>query len=379
MKNEINDSSVQLQQSIQKLNELVANLTASFQPITTTAKDIVKPFEGIAHKVPVESIVLSGSRIAEQIQKETQALQTADMYKNITGTLGTLIRTMDLHQYGLYSREIVELIENGKLERVKQGLYRLPIQAERDSEEKLISQLYPDGVLTLMSALYYYGYIDRLPMAWDIAVSRNTSKSRFNIDYPYVQPHYMEDAHLQYAGVSFQLIGHIKDTKTPFTVDLGIDDVVVPGTIKRSIPVQLEGFTEPVISTYSLESTIAEKYEAILQRLEMTSRMKDFYDIYYLSNMFDYDGRVLQQAIWETLQKRGTQYNKDSLQAIGNFVGDAGMQNKWKQYLKAQKLKEPEFDVVVQAMLKFLGPVWDAIVREDEFFGNWQGRNAEWH
>ncbi|WP_458463809.1 nucleotidyl transferase AbiEii/AbiGii toxin family protein [Paenibacillus sp.] len=183
----------------------------------------------------------------------------------------------------------------------------------------------------------------------------------------------------EYPGVSFQLIGHIKDTKTPFTVDLGIDDVVVPGTIKRSIPVQLEGFTEPVISTYSLESTIAEKYEAILQRLEMTSRMKDFYDIYYLSNMFDYDGRVLQQAIWETLQKRGTQYNKDSLQAIGNFVGDAGMQNKWKQYLKAQKLKEPEFDVVVQAMLKFLGPVWDAIVREDEFFGNWQGRNAEWH
>lgn len=183
----------------------------------------------------------------------------------------------------------------------------------------------------------------------------------------------------EYPGISFQLIGHIKDTKTPFTVDLGIDDVVVPGTIKRSIPVQLEGFTEPVISTYSLESTIAEKYEAILQRLEMTSRMKDFYDIYYLSNMFDYDGRVLQQAIWETLQKRGTQYNKDSLQTIGYFVGDAGMQNKWKQYLKAQKLKEPEFDVVVQAMLKFLGPVWDAIVREDEFFGNWQGRNAEWH
>ena len=201
MKSEINDSSVQLQQSIQKLNELVANLTASFQPITTIAKDIVKPFEGIAHKVPVESIVSSGSRIAEQIQKETQAFQTTEIYKNITGTLGTLIRTMDLHQYGLFSREIVALIENGKLERVKQGLYRLPMQAERDSEEKLISQLYPDGVLTLMSALYYYGYIDRLPLAWDIAVSRNTSKSRFNIDYPYVQPHYMEDAHLQY-GVS---------------------------------------------------------------------------------------------------------------------------------------------------------------------------------
>ncbi|MBQ2611260.1 nucleotidyl transferase AbiEii/AbiGii toxin family protein, partial [bacterium] len=98
----------------------------------------------------------------------------------------------------------------------------------------------------------------------------------------------------KYTDVSFQIIGKIKNTRTPFSVDLGIGDIIVPKSEKRVIPVQLDEFTKPEVSTYSLESTIAEKFDAMLQRLEMTSRMKDFYDIYYLSNIFDFDGRKLQ-------------------------------------------------------------------------------------
>lgn len=83
----------------------------------------------------------------------------------------------------------------------------------------------------------------------------------------------------KYNGISFQLIGRIKNTKTPFNVDIGVGDVIVPKAEKRKIPTQLEDFTAPEITTYSLESTIAEKLDAILGRLELTSRMKDFYDI----------------------------------------------------------------------------------------------------
>ncbi len=80
----------------------------------------------------------------------------------------------------------------------------------------------------------------------------------------------------KYTGVSFQIIGQIKNTKTPFNVDFGVGDVIVPSSEKRVIPVQLDEFDNPQINTYSLESTIAEKFDAILSRLEMTSRMKDF-------------------------------------------------------------------------------------------------------
>ena len=79
------------------------------------------------------------------------------------------------------------------------------------------------------------------------------------------------------------VIGKIKNTRTPFSIDFGIGDIVVPKPEKRKIPTQLDGFTQPEISTYSLESTIAEKFDAIITRFEFTSLMKDFYDIYYIA------------------------------------------------------------------------------------------------
>lgn len=116
----------------------------------------------------------------------------------------------------------------------------------------------------------------------------------------------------KYHGVSTQIIGFIKNVRVSFNVDIGVGDVIVPGAERRKIQTQLEGYTQPTVLTYSLESTIAEKFDAILQRLELTGRMKDFYDIFYLSRTFDCDGLKLQTAIQETLQNRGTAYEKDS-------------------------------------------------------------------
>lgn len=182
----------------------------------------------------------------------------------------------------------------------------------------------------------------------------------------------------KYTGVSCQIIGKIKNTKTPFSVDLGVGDIIVPKAEKRKIPVQLEDFIQPEINTYSLESTIAEKFDAILQRLEMTSRMKDFYDIYYLSKMFDFDGRKLQEAIAETLQNRGTSYNRDSLQQIAGFVNNAEMIAKWKRSLKDIKKPDLSFEEVVGAIVNFLKPIWDGIVNEEEFFGEWNNNQNLW-
>lgn len=182
----------------------------------------------------------------------------------------------------------------------------------------------------------------------------------------------------KYQGVSFQIIGKIKNTRTPFNVDLGVGDIIVPESEKRVIPVQLDEFTKPEISTYSLESTIAEKFDAILQLLEMTSRMKDFYDIYYLSNMFDFDGRKLQEAIYETLQNRGTTYSEDSLDKIKAFANDSQMISKWKLYLRTMKMPELEFNVVIQNICEFLYPVWNAVVKEIDFCGEWKISENNW-
>ena len=59
-------------------------------------------------------------------------------------------------------------------------------------------------------------------------------------------------------------MARIKNTRTPFSIDFGVGDVIVPKQEKRKIPTQLDDFTAPVVNTYSLETTIAEKIDAIL-------------------------------------------------------------------------------------------------------------------
>ena len=182
----------------------------------------------------------------------------------------------------------------------------------------------------------------------------------------------------KYPGVSTQIIGRIKNVRVPFAVDVGIGDVIVPSPQKRTMPPQLDGYEAPEVLTYSLESTIAEKFDAILQRFELTGRMKDFYDIYYLSQTFDFDGRSLQEAILQTLSTRGTPYERDSFDRVIALAADADMQTKWRYFLKTIKGREIAFEDVIVQLDRFLRPVWDAIVKENELLGTWRTADG-WH
>ena len=182
----------------------------------------------------------------------------------------------------------------------------------------------------------------------------------------------------KYHGVSTQITGYIKNVRVPFNVDIGVGDVIVPRPERRNIQTQLEGYEKPEILTYSLESTIAEKFDAILQRFELTGRMKDFYDIYYLSRTFDFDGLKLQTAIQETIQNRGTAYEKDSFERIIALAEDEDMQIKWRYFLKTLGDPEIPFKTVITGLQYFLEPVWRYFLAEEEFLMSWQSINAVW-
>ena len=182
----------------------------------------------------------------------------------------------------------------------------------------------------------------------------------------------------KYHGISVQIIAQIKNVRVSFNVDIGVGDIIVPCAEERAINTQLPDFEAPIIKTYSLESTIAEKFDAILQRFELTGRMKDFYDIYYLARTFDFDGAKLQTAIFETLQRRGTPYDRNSFKRIVSLAEDEDMQKRWKYFLKNIKDSTLEFAVVVDELQEFLEPVFDAIVNEDERQEQWNCMQQQW-
>jgi len=182
----------------------------------------------------------------------------------------------------------------------------------------------------------------------------------------------------QYKGTSTQIIGKIKNVRIPFNVDIGVGDVIVPKAEKRKIGTQLPDFEAPEIQTYTLESTIAEKFDAILQRYELTGRMKDFYDIYYLAQIFKFDGTKLQSAIFETLQNRGTIYEKNSFQRVVWLANDSDMQIKWRYFLKNIKNDSLDFAFVINKIQEFLEPVYDSIVNETEWQRIWDSKKQSW-
>lgn len=175
----------------------------------------------------------------------------------------------------------------------------------------------------------------------------------------------------KYHGISTQIVAQIKNVRVPFNIDIGVGDIIFPCAEERKISTQLPDFEVPIIKTYSLESTIAEKFDAILQRFELTGRMKDFYDIYYLSRTFNFDGERLQSAIFNTLQRRGTPYNRHSFKRVVSLADDEDMQKRWKYFLKTIKDDALEFPLVIAEIQTFLEPVFDAIVNENEWQNEW--------
>ena len=175
----------------------------------------------------------------------------------------------------------------------------------------------------------------------------------------------------EYHGIRVNLIGHIGKTNTPFSIDFGIEDVIVPAAVERELPVQLDDFAKPVILTYSLESTVSEKIDAIVDLMEGTGCMKDFYDIFYLAKSFKFEGRKLQEAIYETFSHRGRLYEMDSVIVIQRLTDNLGVVKRWKNFCKKILKYELNFREVVEVIVAFINPPFQAIINEEEFLGTW--------
>ena len=115
-----------------------------------------------------------------------------------------------------------------------------------------------------------------------------------------------------------------------------------------------------------------------MQRLELTSRMKDIYDIFYLSNLSDFNGYQLQQAVFGTLTNRGTPYRLDSLKRVVGLAQDPDIQVRWRQFLHRTKLPELSLDQVLSGIEIFLSPVWESIIKGEKLQKDWSATRSEW-
>lgn len=128
-------------------------------------------------------------------------------YKEIFDRYGGMMRAKQLEEEHIFYVERQQLIENGYIEKVRRGYYQW-IDHDDFSEVGTVTRLFPDAILCMETALRYYGYSDRTPGSWHLAVSKDSGKSRFQIDYPFVKPYYVEPALLELGLTTGEMDGH---------------------------------------------------------------------------------------------------------------------------------------------------------------------------
>lgn len=180
----------------------------------------------------------------------------------------------------------------------------------------------------------------------------------------------------EYHGLHVSATAYLDRTRIPIGIDIGFGDVIYPNAVKMDFPVILD-MEVPRVNVYSLESSIAEKLEAIVYNGYLNSRYKDFYDIYVLSQRYTFSYSDLRIAVKETFDNRKTVMTMDSAAFSEAFLQDPVHQMRWKSFLKKKRalISVPIEDVMRQVKL-FVKPLFEGAENGEEHWnpdaGHWE-------
>ena len=140
------------------------------------------------------------------MNNRTKAAQQAlEQITQLIEEQGGIVKKEQFTELGIDYRRILDFVQSGDLVRIKNGYYTDRI--DRFTEEELVARLFGDARLCMESALYAYGYTSQKPYGWHLAVDKNTSKSRFKMDYPKIIPYYTEPDALELGSTEIMISG----------------------------------------------------------------------------------------------------------------------------------------------------------------------------
>jgi len=180
-----------------------------------------------------------------------------------------------------------------------------------------------------------------------------------------------------YQGVRSIIHGTLGTAKISIQIDIGFGDIITPEPSTAIYPAILD-FSMPEIRTYTLETVIAEKLEAMIKLGTLNSRLKDFFDIWLLSKKFSFNGNILSQAINATFNHRETKIIIDPVAWTKEFALDHSRQLQWNSFIKKKRVEEipDSFEKITDDIKHFLYPVLFSLKNNQQFNKEW--KNGFW-
>ena len=176
-----------------------------------------------------------------------------------------------------------------------------------------------------------------------------------------------------YGGIRARFKGSLDTARFSMQLDIGFGDVIVPKVDVFNYPVLLH-LPQPRLHGYSKESTIAEKFEAMVKLGIINSRMKDFFDVWMLSRQFDFDGIILTAAIKQTFSARGTGLKPEPIPLTNSFAADISKSAQWRGFIRNNRISNvpQDFKEIVSAVASFLMPIAECLAGKRPFKDVWK-------
>lgn len=162
----------------------------------------------------------------------------------------------------------------------------------------------------------------------------------------------------EYQGIRINAKGSLGKIRLYLQIDFGFDDVVIPEPVEIELPQLLDAGRVQLLG-YTPESSIAEKFQAMVALDLTNTRMKDFYDIWLLSRNLVFDKKILAQAIKETFKRRSQELPDGVPAALtAEFTSNSDKQKQWRAFLRKNRLDEEiRLEIVAKEIEEFLMPI----------------------
>lgn len=155
----------------------------------------------------------------------------------------------------------------------------------------------------------------------------------------------------EYGGLKYNIIAIFDNLKVNLSIDIATGDTITPREIEYNYKMLFED-RELQIMTYNIESIIAEKFQTVISRGILNSRMKDYYDLYYLITYKEFSKEHLKQAITKTFNKRNTSLN-DIENTLSMISESSFTKDLWENYAKKHKYTENiKFEEIIDTIYK---------------------------
>ena len=176
-----------------------------------------------------------------------------------------------------------------------------------------------------------------------------------------------EDA--EYSGVRVVFLGYLGKAKINMRLDVGFADVVTPHPNEIEFQTILEGSSKPCIRAYPPETVIAEKFQAMVDLGMANSRLKDFYDLWFMASTMEFDYGLLMEAITSTFKNRGTPLPESTSPALTEEFA-VQKQIQWVSFLKKSQIVDAPTSLydVIQGLTRFFTPL---VNPNGEVFRHW--------